>query len=60
MMLGDFFFVDTPFCFTASGSLGMASETRFCTSTWAMSRSVPTAKVTVSFIWPSLVDFDSM
>jgi hypothetical protein len=32
-MLGDFFFVLTQVVFTTSGSLGNASETRFCTNT---------------------------
>ena len=27
---------------------GRASDTRFCTSTWAMSESMPSLKVTVS------------
>ncbi len=33
---------------TTSGSVGSACETRFCTSTWAMSKFVPRANVTVS------------
>ncbi len=37
-MLGDFFFVVTPIRLTSSGSLASATETRFCTSTWAVSR----------------------
>ena len=48
MMLGDFFFTATPCSCTMSGMTGMANCTRFCTSTWAMFRSVPSAKVTVS------------
>ena len=43
---GDRFLVVTPIARTRSGSVGRASATRFCTSTWAMSRSVPTLKVT--------------
>ena len=34
--------------------------TRFCTSTWALSRSVPSAKVTVSDIDPSAVACEVM
>ncbi len=34
--------------------------TRFCTSTWAMFRSTPSLKVTVSVYEPSLVDCDDM
>ena len=36
----------TPCWVTSLGSLDSAWATRFCTRTWAMSRSVPTAKVT--------------
>ena len=60
MMLGDFFLVVTPVCLTTSGSVGMAIATRFCTSTWAMSRSVPSLKVTVRLYAPSLVHCDDM
>ena len=59
-MLGDFFFVVTPIRLTSSGSLASATETRFCTSTWAVSRSVPSSKVTSRNIWPSLVQRDAM
>ncbi len=59
-MLGDFFMVVTPIRFTSSGSEAWAMATRFCTSTWAMFRSVPTAKVTSKSIWPSLVERDAM
>ena len=34
--------------------------TRFCTSTWAMFRSIPSLKVTVSVYLPSLVHCDDM
>ena len=46
-MLGDFFFTDTPRRLTRSGKIGSASDSRFCTSTWAMFRSTPVLKVTV-------------
>ena len=46
-MLGDFFLTLTPVCLTSFGNVGSARLTRFCTSTWAMSRSVPTSNVTV-------------
>jgi len=39
----------------SSGSFAMATLTRFCTSTVAMSGSVPTSKVTVILTLPSLV-----
>ena len=45
---GDRFIVVTPICLTTSGSTGIARATRFCTSTWAMFRLVPTLNVTVS------------
>src|SRR6059058_3509160 len=59
-MLGDFFLVVTPWRLTSSGSLASAMDTRFCTSTWAMFRSVPSAKVTLRYIWPSLVHWLDM
>ena len=59
-LLGDFFFVVTPVCFTMSGSVGKAIETRFCTSTWAMSRLVPNSNVTVRLYAPSFVHCDDM
>jgi hypothetical protein len=54
-----FFFTVTPWRFTSSGSTAWASDTRFCASTFAMSRSVPTSKDTSSDMRPSLefVDF---
>ena len=58
--LGDFFFTDTPLRFTRSGRIGSASDTRFCTSTWAMFRSTPSLKVIVSVYVPSLVHCDDM
>ena len=46
---GDRLIVVTPICLTTSGSVGMARLTRFCTSTWAMFRFVPTLNVTVNW-----------
>ena len=53
----------TPCRRTSSGSLGSAIDTRFWTSTVAMSMSVPMSKVTVNAYEPSaalLEDIDSM
>ena len=50
----------TPSRRTSSGSRGSAWLTRFCTCTWAMSMSVPSAKVTVSCMAPSAVAWDDM
>ena len=44
--------VTTPLRCTSSGSRGCAMATRFCTSTCALSRSVPSLKVTVMVSWP--------
>jgi hypothetical protein len=46
-MSGLFLRVTTPLRCTSSGSRGCAIATRFCTSTCALSRSVPSLKVTV-------------
>ena len=46
--LGDFFLTVTPRRLTRSGRTGWARLTRFCTSTWAMFRSMPGLNVTVS------------
>ncbi|MNC41722.1 hypothetical protein D3C75_904990 [compost metagenome] len=46
---------DTPLRCTGSGRRGVARATRFCTSTWALSTSVPPLKVTVRFRLPSEV-----
>src|SRR5690349_12387770 len=54
-MLGDFFLVVTPMRFTSSGNFACAIDTRFCTSTCAVSRFVPSSNVTSRFIWPSFV-----
>ena len=59
-MSGEFLRTVTPSRRTSSGSRGSAIATRFCTSTWAMSRSVPSAKVTVSDSWPSPVAWLTM
>ena len=46
-VLGDVFLTVMPSFCTRGGMTGRASETRFCTSTCAMSESVPSLKVTV-------------
>jgi hypothetical protein len=56
VMSGDALRTVTPICRTSAGSTGSARATRFCTWTWAVSRLVPRAKVTVSRIVPSLLD----
>ena len=60
MKSGEFFSVTTPMRCTSGGRRGNACETRFCTSTCAWSRSVPSAKVTVSVIRPSEVACENM
>ena len=50
----------TPMSRTCSGRRGVATATRFCTSTWALSRSAPRRKVTVMVRWPSPVAWDDM
>src|SRR3954470_16388329 len=45
----------TPMRCTSCGNFGVACATRFCTSTCALSTSVPSLNVTVSVITPSLV-----
>ncbi len=52
---GELLTVVTPRVRTSSGSRGSACETRFCTSCWALSGSVPSRKVTVSVMVPSVV-----
>src|SRR5437588_11748838 len=59
-MLGDCFLTVTPVCLTTSGSDGSACETRFCTSTWAVSTSTPSLKVTTRLYEPSLLLCDDM
>jgi hypothetical protein len=46
-VLGDIFLTVMPSFCTRGGMTGRASETRFCTSTWAMSESMPCLNVTV-------------
>jgi len=46
----------SPCCCTGCGSSGVASASLFCTWTWAVSGSVPFAKVSVTVAWP----FDSL
>src|SRR5262245_8947021 len=58
--LGDFFLTVMPRRLTRSGRIGWARLTRFCTSTWAMFRSVPTLKVIVSAYEPSFAHCDDM
>ena len=60
MMLVDFFLVVIPCRWTSCGSLGWAIATRFWTSTCAMSRLVPTSKVTVRLYEPSLAQVEDM
>ena len=52
--------VSTPRRRTSSGSFGSACETRFWTSTCALSMSVPSLNVTVRVITPSLVAWEKM
>ena len=59
-MSGDRFLTVTPMALTTSGSVGWAMATRFCTSTWAMFRSVPSSKVTSRVYEPSLLLCDDM
>ena len=56
----DFFWVVTPCCWTGGGRDGSAIATRFCTSTWAKSGSVPMSNVTISVYEPSLALVDCM
>ena len=46
-VLGDIFLTLIPSFCTSAGMTGRASDTRFCTRTWAMSESMPALKVTV-------------
>ena len=59
-MSGEDFRTVTPMRRTSSGRRGSATATRFCTSTCAVSRSVPSAKVTVICSWPSPVACEVM
>ncbi len=60
MKSGDAFSVVTPMRCTSAGRRGRVCETRFCTCTCALSRSVPTANVTVNVSRPSEVDWENM
>ena len=55
-----FFLTVMPRRLTSSGMLAWASETRFCTNTFDMSRSEPTSNETVRFTLPSLALTDFM
>ena len=57
---GEDFLTVTPSRRTSSGRRDSATATRFWTSTWAASRSVPSAKVTEIASWPSPVDCEDM
>src|SRR6266567_1320567 len=59
-MLGDCFLTVTPVALMTSGKRGRACATRFCTSTWAVSRLTPSLKVTVRVYEPSLLHCDDM
>ena len=59
-MFGDFFLMVRPCRCTESGNWGIASETRFCTITSAVFRSVPKSNVTVRLYEPSLPHCDHM
>ena len=52
---GTYVLTVTPMARVTSGSVGWAMATRFCTSTWAMFTSVPSAKVTSRVYEPSLL-----
>ena len=54
------FFTVTPCRVTSSGSLLWACATRFCTSVFTVSRSVPVSKYTEIDRRPSLDAFDCM
>ncbi len=60
MKSGEAFSVVTPMRCTSAGKRGRDCATRFCTCTCALSRSVPTAKVTVRVRRPSAVDWENM
>ncbi len=58
--VGEALTVVTPSRCTSSGNRGSACETRFCTSSCALSGSVPSLKVTVIARLPSLLACDCM
>src|SRR3984885_3980258 len=57
---GEAFCPCTPILRTSAGSRGCAMATRFCTCTWAMSRLVPSSKLTWIEKRPSAVDCEYM
>jgi len=59
-MLGLCFLTVTPCAMTSAGRRACAAVTRFCASTFAMSWSIPTWKLTSSSMRPSLVFDDFM
>ncbi len=56
--VGELLSTVTPSLRTSSGNRAEAVVTRFCTSTCALSRSVPSLKVTSTFRLPSAVDWE--
>ena len=58
MRSGEALFTVTPMLRTSAGSRGIAIDTRFCTCTCAISRSVPRSNVTEMEKRPSAVEFD--
>jgi len=59
-MLGLTFLTVRPWSFTSAGRRDSAWATRFCVSMLALSRSLPTANVTLSCMRPSLELSDFM
>ncbi len=59
-VLGDIFLTLIPSFCTSGGMTGSASDTRFCTNTWAISESVPSLNVMVNVYVPSLVQRDDI
>src|SRR3984893_7335473 len=57
---GELLLTVTPILRTSAGSRGWAIATRFCTCTCAMSRLVPSSKVTAMEKRPSALEFDDM
>src|SRR5215831_14225826 len=57
---GEDLFTVTPMLRTSAGRRGWAIWTRFCTCTWAMSRLVPSSKLTEMEKRPSAVAFEDM
>src|SRR5204863_9864218 len=54
------FLTVTPYWLTEVGRFGLAWDTRFWVFTWSMSTLVPTSKVTLRFMVPSLAFVDIM